>query len=386
MHVLPAFVFLYFGIPLLGTVVGIVSYFTLTLNFESSFVKRVIATSTCLLLMTLSEAIAWVIVGAYQISLVAYSDVVTNVLAYIVIGPASLLLAQIFCRFKNIKKNTVTLPMFLISAFVIPASSLAMLFLVITHLPQMALTIVVIAMFSINFFVFYLNDTLSAAFEDKLKAALHIQEKEFYVAQLALMQESVKNVRSIRHDMNLHLATIKDFATSNKDITGYIEGLLGDIGEDELYSNTGNIAIDSIINYKLRTAKDSNIKLDLSMLVPPAVNIEVVDIVTILGNLLDNALDAVTKVNEKVIRLSIEMNKGNLCINISNSFDGNIKYADGKPDSVKAGIATLKTGDKHGHGLNNIYKSVAKYNGHADISHDDNVFTVGILLYLDGEV
>jgi len=384
-YALPVLTFLFIGMPLVSTVVGIVIYFTLTLNYESSFIRRVMATSSCMFLVIFAEFIAWIVVGAYQISLTAYSDVVDNILAYITIGPTSVMLAMIFCKFKNIKKNTITLPLFLISAVIIPVSSLAMLFSVVLHLPQTILTIVIVTMLGINFLVFYLNDTLSAAFEDKLKSALYIQEKEFYFAQLSLMQESVKNVRSIRHDMNLHLATIRDFISNNEDSTSYITSLLGDIADDELYSNTGNIAFDSITNFKLKTAKDNNIKLDLSLSIPSTINMEVVDIVTILGNLLDNALDAVSKVDEKIIKLDIAFDRGNLYINVSNSFNGDIRYTEGAQRGDTKSIATLKTGDNHGHGLNNIYKSVEKYNGHVDITYDDNVFSVGILLYVDDE-
>lgn len=258
-----------------------------------------------------------------------------------------------------------------------------MLFAAISYLPQIPFAIVVVAILGINLLTYFLHDTLSAAYEDKIKSALHIQEKEFYFAQVQLMQESVKKVRAIRHDMNLHLAAIKDFALNNEDIIGYVNSLFGDISDSDVLSSTGNIAFDSIINFKLNSAKDNDIKLDLSLLVPPVVHIEVVDIVTILGNLLDNALDAVAKVEDKVIKLDIELNKGNLYINVSNTFDGGVKYA--KRDGMEKYITTIKSGDEHGHGLRNIRQSVEKYNGHMDITHRGNIFTVGILLCVNPE-
>ena len=196
------------------------------------------------------------------------------------------------------------------------------------------------------------------------------------------MQESVKKVRSIRHDMNFHLATLKDFSINNKEATDYINSLLGDISDSEVYSSAGNIAFDSIINFKLKTAKDDNIKLDLSLFIPPVLNIEIADIVTILGNLLDNALDAVAKIEDKMIKLDIEFSKSCLFIMIENSFGGTIKYAKGKSKKEKC-IATLKSEGEHGYGLDNIQKSVEKYNGYIDIAHCDNIFSVGIVLYVD---
>ncbi|MCL2621356.1 MAG: hypothetical protein FWD97_10530 [Defluviitaleaceae bacterium] len=63
--------------------------------------------------------------------------------------------------------------------------------------------------------------------------------------------------------------------------------MIGNIDEGEVYSSTGNIAFDSIINFKLKNAAEDNIKLDLSLFIPPSINIEIADIVIVLGNLLD---------------------------------------------------------------------------------------------------
>jgi sensor histidine kinase regulating citrate/malate metabolism len=162
----------------------------------------------------------------------------------------------------------------------------------------------------------------------------------------------------------------------------YLKGLLGDIAKNETYSNTRNVAFDSIINFKLNNAKNENIKLDIRLLIPPALNIEVADIVIIIGNLLDNALDAVATVEEKIIKLDIEYSRESLYIQIENTFDGVVQYAEEISEEEKT-IVTRKAGNGHGHGLKNIKKSVEKYNGHIDICHGENNFSVGILLYAE---
>jgi len=58
------------------------------------------------------------------------------------------------------------------------------------------------------------------------------------------------------------------------------------------------------------------------------INVAAIDLVTILGNLLDNALEAVKKVDDKWIKLDIEFKRGSLLIKIENSFDGEIAYLD----------------------------------------------------------
>ena len=246
----------------------------------------------------------------------------------------------------------------------------------------MVLEMTIVFMGTIFVMLALLLDTLSAAHGDRLKSALDAQEKEHYYTQCRLMQESVGQMKSIRHDIKLHLAAINGYAVEYKadKITDYITALLHDIGGAETSSDTGNTAVDSIINYKLKNAKQENIQLDIRLLVPPDFSIETTDIAIILGNLLDNALDAVAAVEEKAIKLDIEYSRQTLFIKIENTFDGAVSYA-GESGTGEKLIATRKTGGEHGHGLKNIKRSVEKYNGHLRIAHDSKTFSVAILLY-----
>ena len=363
-------------------VLGLSTYFIITLGYEASTKKRIVAAVCSYLFISTSTAaiaISAIIVNENWEFLAVPSTIIN---AYLIAGFITYVIAVFLRRLKNIRKNMFSSLVFWIGSVIIPffpTSVVALMALIlgsVNYFPQL-MAIVFGLLLAINMLVFYLQDTLAAAYEDKLKSTLHAQEKEFYFAQAQLMQKSVKKVRSVRHDMNFHLATLKDIAADNQAATDYINNLLGDIGESEVYSNTGNIAFDSIINFKLKTAKDDHIKVDLSLLIPPVLNIEIADIVTILGNLLDNALDAVAKVEDKTIRLDIAFSKGNLHIKLDNAFDGDVKYIDGR-------MVSLKAGDEHGYGLQNIRKSVEKYDGHMDMSHVGNVFSVDILLYVGG--
>ena len=218
----------------------------------------------------------------------------------------------------------------------------------------------------------------------KISSALNslklADEKAIYFTQCQLMQEVAEQVKAVRHDMKIHLATLQNFASNSntEEIKSYLVSLVNDIEKSEVYSDTGNIAFDSIINYKLRNAKNENIKLDLSVAVPPELDVEVVDIVTIIGNLLDNALEAVTKTSEKFIKLDIEFVKGGLFAKVENSFNSEIKFSEEKQ------IISLKTSQEHGYGLKNIKQSVEKYNGYMEITHTENTFSTGVFLYVNG--
>lgn len=285
-------------------------------------------------------------------------------------------------RFKSISKDMIDAPKFWIPTIVIPFAMQGYILAAESNLPPSVIefiwaTFFAVFLIGLTILMFYLYNTVSVAYEEKFKLSLDAQEKEYYRNQCQLMQESVENIKTIRHDMKLHLATAMDFTASGQanEAAHYLKSLLGDIEAKEVYSNTHNLAFDSIINYKLNDARQRSIKLDIRVLIPPILNIEVADIVTIIGNLLDNALDAVATVEDKMIKLDIEYSKESLFIQVENTFDGEVKYAGEM-------IITRKRGDGHGYGLKNIQKSVEKYNGYISINHSDNVFSVGILLYV----
>ena len=364
--------FLWLNIPIVVLLIYLSLLFVITLNYESSMIRRITATTCTYLFIIFVDFFIYFIFADFPIQLfdsIGQPELFAYPIGALLLYSAGILLR----RFKNIRKNIIVLPVFWISALFIPVLSIVMIIVTSMYLPQNAAIAVVFITFTINVFAFYFHDILVAAYEDKLKSMLHAQEKEYYFAQCQVMQESVDKVKSIRHDMKLHLAALKGYTADNKAAADYLSRLLGDIEESEVYSDTGNIAFDSIINYKLKNAKKDNIKLDIKIFIPPALNIEVADVVTILGNLLDNALNAAAEAEDKFIALDIAFDKGCLFIKVDNSFDGRFEHqAEQSP-----------AGDR-GHGLKNIRKSVEKYNGFFDMSHEENIFSVGILLYVDG--
>ena len=362
--------------------VSLVVYFVITLNYESTLIKRFIVTILTFSIFAFSAII--IAIPFY----ILFPDITPNYDGYtIMLSVANIVLgyflASLLRRFKNIRKNSVfprialfiPIPVILVLLGIFAvhvASSLGVDILV-----EVSAIILVILIAGPIFLIFYLYDTLSAKYEEKLKSELQAQEKEYYFTQCQLMQESMEKVKSIQHDMKLHLATLKDYSAGNIAAMEYLNSLLESVEESEAYSDTGNIAFDSIINFKLKDVRENNIKLDLRVAIPPTINVDVVDVVTILGNLLDNALDAVAKVNEKVIKLDIVFDKGGLLTKVENSFNGEIKY------SGEQRILTTKDEDGHGYGLKNIRQSVEKYNGYIKFAHDGNIFSTVVFLYVD---
>jgi len=358
----------------------------ISLNYKSTIARRLVAALSTGIIMIISMLPVGIVV-AFLFPNLQVGGVEQVAMTNIAVIPMAYLIAVLISRFKNIKKKV----MFPRIALIAPLSA-AVIFMIFLGTGIMStfgiditeevgvilfLVLIVWLIFS-NFFLF---DILSAKYEEKMKSERQTQEKEYYFTQCQLMQESAEQIKAVRHDIKIHLAALKRFTANGdmNDIKSYLDSLVSDIEKSEVYSDTGNIAFDSIINYKLQNAKSDDIKLDLNVAVPPELNIEVVDIVTIIGNLLDNALEAVAKVNEKTIKIDIKFKNGGLFTKIENSFDGEVKYNEGIAESA---IVSLKGSNEHGYGLKNIKQSIEKYNGHMKISHKDNIFSTGVFLYV----
>ena len=374
-------VFSLLRIPNGAPVVWLTTYFVVSLNFEGSWIKRIVAAISLYSIGVATDL--GVLLAFGNIFTTFFGEHVMHTTASMAVSSlCSFMVALLLHKFKNIKKGENVAPLQIVLIVALPSSALAMqiLFAVYADMPVFANLLASVILFGTNVFVFYLYDSLVAAHEGKLKSMLHSQEKEYYLAQCRLMQESAERAMSIRHDMKAHLVTLKEFAIKNRadSASEYIDNLLGDIDESKACCETGNLTFDSIINYKLKDIGQSGVKLDMNLQIPPALNVDDADIVTIMGNLLDNALEAVAKVaGEKYIRLSAVLDNGALLIKAENSFDGEVKYLDKKGGQE---IASLKGGCAHGHGLKNIKRSVDKYGGYVKIAHADNVFSVKILL------
>lgn len=363
-----------------------VQSFLLTLHYDSTVARRFTAAFSTGSILLLS----YIIMGGMVVPLLwphlEVGGEAWTAVSNLLLIPMSLLIAISLERFKGIKKRVPVSRM----ALAAPLTGLVILLLIIAipvaasfgiDISQAGATFIVLIFMAWFFFSsLFLYDFMAKKYEEKNKMDLQAQEKEYYYAQCQLMQESMEQVRAARHDIVSHLAALQAF-TRRRDLKTaqtYLDGLLSDIEKQEIYSDTGNIAFDSIINYKLRNTKADEVSLDIQVWVPPVLPVEVVDVVTILGNLLENAMDAVKKAEQKEMKLEIKYAKGCLFIKVENTFDGHIQYEENA-------IVSQKKGEGHGYGMKNIRQSVEKYNGYIKMSHSENTFSTGVFLYVEKE-
>lgn len=374
-------VYFAFDIPILNLAVNIALMVCISLCYEGSLMKRLLCVGYLYALLFAVEIIVSVMTGKISINPTEKAEY-GEALGLFCNKLISFLLVWILGRLINEKKKN-SLPLMLFATSIsIPILTIIVEVLVAgtASITRKTMLVSMLGLLIVNAVAFFLFDSLAEAYEQRYKNEAAIREREYYYHQCVLMQQAANDVRSFQHDANSHYSVLLEClnANSTEEAKKYLNKLvLKSQKVQHLYSKTGNIIIDSIINYKLCSFSDE-IRIDIDTAVPTELPIDIVDLSIILSNLLDNAIEALSKIIEqRKLTIKIVYQKGMLLISVCNTYDGMVSYQNGeiiseKPDSKH-----------HGYGLKNINKAVEKYDGCLEISHDDMIFTAEALLYLN---
>ena len=243
--------------------------------------------------------------------------------------------------------------------------------------PEMVKVVSVVCMLVILFLIIFMYDILNDYYNEKIHLELLEKERNYYLNQAELANEHIREIGKFKHDIKNHLLALDAIMQrDNNEAKDYITALENKITSEEIYSQSGNVAVDSVINYKLSKAANKNINVTSKIVIPEKINIDTKDMITIIGNLLDNAIEAAEKVgNKKYVSIRMEFKPGILVIEVSNSYDGQIKTENGE-------FITDKTDKKsHGLGIENINDALKKYENSLDFSYTEQDFHAKVIIY-----
>lgn len=209
---------------------------------------------------------------------------------------------------------------------------------------------------------------------------MHLQrENLYYESQLENMEQSMVAWKQMRHDLNNHFIVLRGMLDSRQEDEAkkYLDNLIQHGLGNKREVQSGNAAIDSILNYKMMEAEQHSVTFDLDVQIPKDLDISSYAMSIVLGNALDNAINAAEKTEEKSVRLILRYTKGRLLIQISNPYIGEVQTgAEGEYLTGK------KEKENHGFGLKNIRETVEKAGGVMDIGTKEQRFTLTVLLYV----
>ena len=111
---------------------------------------------------------------------------------------------------------------------------------------------------------------LNKYYKEESESKLLSQQNNFHIKQSEIMNEAYDNIMFLRHDMKNHLLSLKAISDDSAKINAYIDEYINLDVEIE-YAKSGNIVIDSVLNYKLYEAykRDIGFSLDLKVLLRP---------------------------------------------------------------------------------------------------------------------
>ena len=215
---------------------------------------------------------------------------------------------------------------------------------------------------------------LLAKFIDKRIATY---QKSLVTTHYAEVENMHKQMRGWKHDYHSHIQALKGLA-ANEDIEG-INHYLGDLDKDlsklDAVIKTGNPMADAILGSKISLARSNDISVTADAHIAIGLTTGAVDLCIIIGNLMDNAIDACMALptKDRLIRIFMEMKNTQLYVSITNT------APTGK--RKKAGKRHLSTkGKEHGFGLARIDNIVERYSGYLSRNSEDGVYTTEILL------
>ncbi len=135
------------------------------------------------------------------------------------------------------------------------------------------------------------------------------------------------------------------------------------------------------MNYMLQKAKAELETVDVKVILPEEI-MHSFDLNVLIGNLLENAIEAARKTERKYLNVYIALQKGVLKIQIENSYVTETISEVNKRDGSRIFLTTKKKKEQHGIGLKNVKKIVELYNGNIDIQTRGNIFSVKLILYM----
>ena len=183
--------------------------------------------------------------------------------------------------------------------------------------------------------------------------------------------------RNLRHDFRQHLLVLDEYAKAGETekLSDYIGQFTESLAEHRSVI-AANPALDAVAAHYATLADNQDTRMEWRVELPQELPLKESDLITVFGNLVENALIAVRDLpaEQRVVSVHAKMlSEAMLGLTVTNPYEGTIKMArDGLPIARKSG---------HGVGLSSVQAVAKRYNGSMEIDTADNVFTAGVLLF-----
>ena len=245
-------------------------------------------------------------------------------------------------------------------------------------LPQEFSNIVLVLMFCIFFmfqvvvvfFVFKIAETN----QQKQTTALIELNNKMLQKSLDETEQTFGLWRQSVHDYKNHVIVLKHLADENRldEIKAFLDEENDTISRQLFMIRTGNSVVDTLVNLKRSLAEKHHIAFMVHGTLPEKMVVDDMDLANILGNLLDNAIEASMKEEEAYIDLAIKQEKNFFLLSIRN------KCTDALEKEIDK--SSKENPEFHGIGLKSVKRTIKKYDGQINIEQTPQEFIVNVMI------
>lgn len=214
---------------------------------------------------------------------------------------------------------------------------------------------------------------------------LHIAEQNLLISQKLLKEQKIhyenvideqKHIAKIKHDIkNSLIGVLSEYNNGNDSYAKQkLEFMFEEINRQGADIMCKDVALNTVLTIKKNDATQNGIKLEYIDNISSQINIDPIDLCVMIGNLLDNAIEACKLIsrNEKFISVFTASSTNNLIVSVKNDISNKVDTNN---------LTTSKSNKKHhGLGLSRVRELVEKYNGNIDINCTDSSFEVNIII------
>ena len=302
---------------------------------------------------------------------------------YTVGGSASLILLyylvlqRLFAREKAKKIATVQYIIYAIITVYVLVNVGSILFLLqhdLTEKDYWFLLLDGVFVIILNLYLFYLLDIFTDNKELRYKLALYERQAkgnyDYYIKQI----ESNKKALSVIHDIRKHIRVLENLKQTqiSSQLQGYTDSFEEMIEPLLIKQYSDSAILNIIINDKVDYCQKRAIQFEVDIHSICIDFMKPIDVTTIFGNILDNAIEACEEAKERKISLKISPFNGLIYVHLSNTYEKEILWNNrGRPLSTK--------GEQHGIGLENVEKVLQDYNGNIQYAVSQGQFIVEMM-------
>ena len=227
---------------------------------------------------------------------------------------------------------------------------------------------------------FYMTILLNKTQRESEQLRLSAQQEEFRFQYAQNVKKQYDEISQVRHDMKQTHSVVMSLLMEEKtdEAIEYMQKAAKRISEFDVLIDVGNDFVNAILNAKLSEAKRNGITV-LCSADKNASGIDEVDLCNLMGNMLDNAIEACEKCrdSQRVIEIKIQMHDNKYLLMIENTAPENAL------ENNKQLATTKDDTSRHGYGVKSIRSIAEKYNGMVDFSQTEDRFRSTVVMSIE---